>query len=417
MANTKPTRIQHSGVALYIDENQAKRIESFSADSSFKDEQILELANSGVAELISDLDTVGTSINAHDFGSIDNFAKLVNMYTTLDDNENLLLDDSRFDNAQVDFIIQVTSGTSTNALAASMWCGSQALTGFTMNFNADGNASESYTLEGDYKRWFLNAYRDTKVVSGTMLNPTTAKITGKTLQTGYTPLIVTVNNLIVADTAAGQTITCTDSGSDTNVTASPALSLASGDRIRLVYAKNVPASFSALSTTPAGLGALRRGMIDIYLFNPTSGTEEKVLRLQSVSINGSLDRSTEVELGTEKPYSRTLNRPISVEVTAEALMTDLEVFAKLANLESSYDAMTLNQISWDSLSSNTKLIVKEYKSETSHTAANLLRTIAITGLSVTSTNDNASVGDNTTVSFTLKSDNFLVSGSGVTPFL
>jgi len=416
----KTSRVQHSGYALYIDESQAKRVNSFSMDASFTDENILELSNSGVAETISNLDSVGCNLECHDFGSIDNFQKMINMYQS-GDNANIMLTNASFDKAKVDFVMKITSGTNSDALHASCWAGSQSLTGFSLNYSVDGTATETFTTEGEYKRYFLNAYRDTYVVSGTVTSATQATVYGQNLASTHTARVLTKNGVIAADVSAGGTITLTFSSPNTNITATTdgttAVTFSTGDRIRLIAAKNAPASFASLASTPSGIGALRRGMIDIYMFNGTSGTEEKTLRLQSVGINGTLDRTVVNELGNKKAFDRTLVSPITIEVSAEALMSDLELFAKLSNQEAAFDAMTLNEMDWDGFSRGTKLIVKIYKSETSRTALDLLKTIVISNLSVTGNSDSISAGDNGTLSINLKADNISISGSGNSPFL
>jgi len=419
MPARKPDYIKHTGISLYCDEYQMKRVNSFSADASFLDEDILELSNAGVAETIDDLDTVGVTVDCHEFGSTDNVAKMLNYYQGSEDNTKLMTD-ALFDNAQCDFTLKVTSGTNTAAMMGTCWYGSQWLTGINLSYSADGNATESFTLEGEYKRWFLNAYRDTYVVSGTRSSSTQATI--NTNLTGYVGRILTVNGLIVADlssTPAG-TITITPAATSTVIATtdgSTAVTFNAGDRIRLVCYKSSPAAFTALSNTPAGIGALRRGMIDAYLFNGTFGNQEKTLRLQSVGIDISLDRTATYELGQKKAYARSLNRPIEVAISAEAYLDDLETFAKLTNQESAFDADTLNEIDWDSFSTDTDLIVKVYKSETSHTSTNLLKTIRVNDVSITSSGDSADAGGLGTVTFNLKGNNIIISGSGNTPFL
>jgi len=426
----KPDYVIHSAVALYCDESQMRRVNSFSADAAFMDDDVLELANNGVAETIDTLDTVSVTVDCHEFGSTENLAKAVNIFAPTTDtgasaNKHYITDAS-FDNAQVEFMLKVTSGTNTSALAASCWFGSQWLTGFTLSYSADGNATESYTFEGEYKRWFMNSFRDMYVVSGTRTGATQATIYGKNLQTGYTPRVLTVNGLIASDIKAGgsNAITFTNSSSDTTVTATDIggsnVTFQDGDRIRVIYAKNTPASFPSLSNTPAGIGALRKGMIDCYLYNGTSTTDAnatRTLRLQSVSINAGLDRTAAGELGNKRSYTRTLNRPINVEVSCEAYLSDLEEYAQLANQDTAFDAMTLNEIDTDDFTNDTKLVVKLYKSETSHTDANKLKTITVDDLSVSADGFSIDTGGQATVSFTLTGTTFLAVGNSVSPII
>jgi hypothetical protein len=418
----KPDFVRFSAVALYADEHQMRRVNRFSADASFQDEDILELSNNEVAEHVDDIDTVSVTIDCHEFGSVENMAKATNFFQTGDTGAKAnkhYITDSLFDNACVDFMLKVTSGTHTDALAATCWYGSQWLTGYTASYSADGMATESYSFEGDYKRWFLHAYRDAYVFSGTYTNATTATI-GANL-TGYTARVLTVNNIIQSDVKAGGSSAITISaGATSTVTAKTVdnadVSFKAGDRVRVVCAKTAPASFASLPSTPAGIGALRRGMIDIYMYG-ASGNEEKTLRLQSVNLNVGLDRTGNAELGSKHLASRSLNRPISVEVSCEALYSDLEEYAKMADKETEFDAMSLNEIDIDDFSANTTVVIKVYKSETNHSTANLLKTITLTGLSITSDGFSVDAGNNSTSSFNLKGSNFCVQGGSISPIL
>jgi hypothetical protein len=416
----KPDYIQHSGSALFFDEFQLRRVTSFSADTSFNSENLLELSNAGVAETIDDLETVSTSVDCHEFGSTDNLAKATNQFST-SDNNNHILTDSIIENAQVDQIVQLTSGTNTNGLLASIWYGSQWLTGISLNYSVDGTATENYSFEGEYKRAFLNSYRDMRVATAAYSSSTVALITGLNLETGYVPRVLTVNGLVKADVSASGTITFTDSSSDTQVSAtsdgSTAVTFASGDRIRVIYAKTAADAFSSYATSPAGLGALRRGMLTIYLYNPTSGNKEEVLRLQSVGVDISFDREATSELGNKKSYTRSVKRPITVEVSAEALLSDFELFAKLANKETEFDNGSLNEINWDSFSNATKLVIAAYNSDVTKNASTLLKEITISNLSISNDSHGVTAGDKNTVSITMTADNFLISGSSVSPFL
>lgn len=416
----KPNYVSYNGVSLAVDENMMKRVTQFSADTSFMDEDLLELSNAGVAEHIDDVDTVSVTVDCHEFGSTENIARMVNFFNGTTDtgasaNKHYITDAS-FDNAQVDFMLKVTSGTNNDALLGTCWLGGQYLSGWNMNYSVDGTATESFTLEGDTKRWFMNAYRDTYVFSGTRTSATQATIYGQNLQSTHTARVMTVNGLVVADVRNGDSISMTNSSSNTIVSATPTLALNAGDRIRVVAAKNTPASFTALTSTPNGLGALRRGMIDMYLYNAT-GNEEKTLRLQSVGINVSLDRTAAAELGNKKNYSRILNRPISVEVSCEAYLDDLETIAKLTNKETEFDAMSLNEIDIDDFVSTSKLVVKIYKSEIYRTAPYLLKTITITNLGISSEGMSVDAGGNAMLSFSLKSTSLSIAGNSISPLL
>lgn len=413
----KPNRVDGSGHVLKADNSTMRRLTRFTRDSSISNEKLLELGNSGVAEIVNDVEGVSCSVEAHDFGSTDNFRKSINFFTAGSDNESGEITHTSFDNACVDFTLVVSSGTNQDAIAHTEWCGGQWLTSISSSFSVDGTATETFGFEGEHQRYLLNAYRDSRVASGARLNSSTALVNGFNLQTGYTPIIVTVDTEIVADTKDGDTITLSDSGSDTNVTASPALNLTDGQRIRLVYAKDVPDSFPELGSTPDGLAGLRKGMIDIYLQANYSSERERVLRCRSCSIDVSLDRTTKNQLGSDTAYFRSLNKPIDVSMSLELDASDLEELAKFADQETAFDDMSLNQLDAGDFVNNATLIVEMYKSEKTHTLVNFLKKIVISGVSITSDSGEATAGADGTKTIGLTSDNYKIVTSGTSCFL
>jgi hypothetical protein len=418
MPSKKPNRINYSGVAPYADQAQLIRCQSLTSSSDFTQERLLELASKGTAEVI-DESSVTATLEFNDYGGTDNFVALLGqgLYNSTRTND-YIHDDLIFENASVDITARI-AGDNASTIQSTMWLGNAFLTGFSMSYSVDGVATESYDFEGDFKRWFLNEYKNASSYKADYSSATTAVISGTNLaassDTGV-GILVTVNNEIVADTPGGDTVTVVDNGADTDITCSPALALVDGDRIRLV-ASGTGTTFPALPTTPDGIGGLRGDMIDIYLWDPSSGNEEKMLRAQSVDITVDLSRETKEELGNNKPYFRALSRPIDVAVTVELADSDLEVIAKLAGSETTWDADTLDSIDIDSFVRTNKLFVKIYNSETARAAANLLKMIEITNLSVGSEETAISVGEDQTTSLTLQSDNVLVSGSGNNPLL
>ncbi len=418
MPSKKPNRINYSGVAPYADQAQLIRCQSLSSSSDFTQERLLELSNKGTTEVI-DESSVTATLEFNDYGGTDNFVALLGqgLYNSTRTND-YVHDDNIFENASVDITAQL-AGDDASAIQSTMWLGNAFLTGFSMSYSVDGVATESYDFEGDFKRWFLNDYKNASSYKADFSSATTAIISGTNLSSTSSTgigILVTVNNEIVADTPGGDTVTVVDNGSDTDITCSPALALVDGDRIRLV-ASGTGSIFPSLPTTPDGLGGLRGDMVDIFLWDPSSGTEERVLRVQSVDITCDLSRDTKDELGNNKPYFRALNRPIDVALTVELADSDLEMVAKMAGSETTWDADTLDSIDIDDFVRTNKVFVKLYNSETDRAASNLLKMIEISNLSLSSEEGSVSVGEDKTVTLSLSSDNFLISGSSNNPLL
>ncbi len=418
MPSKKPNRINYSGVAPYADQAQLIRCQSLTSSSDFTQERLLELSNKGTTEVI-DESSVTATLEFNDYGGTDNFVALLGqgLYNSSRTND-YVHDDNIFENASVDITAKI-AGDDASAIQSTMWLGNAFLTGFSMSYSVDGVATESYDFEGDFKRWFLNEYKNASSYKADFSSATTAIISGTNLSATSSTgigILVTVNNEIVADTVDGDTVTVVDNSSDTDITCSPALALVDGDRIRLV-ASGTGTIFPSLPTTPDGLGGLRGDMIDVFLFDNDSGTEEKILRCQSVDITVDLSRDTKDELGNDKPYFRALNRPIDVSVTLELADSDLELVSKLTGNEVAYDADTLNSIDIDQFVRNSHLFVKMYNSETARANSNLLKMIEVSNLSVASEEGAVSTGEDQTVSLSLSSDVFLISGSGNNPIL
>ena len=131
-----------------------------------------------------------------------------------------------------------------------------------------------------------------------------------------------------------------------------------------------------------------------------------------------MSREEGLELGSKKPYFRILNRPIDVSIAIEVNETDLEEYAKLAGVETAFDANTLQSINVEDFLTDNVLEILIYSSETDHTFAKELKRYKFTSLSVASDDDSTNVSDSVgTRTINLESENFLVSGSSLNPFL
>jgi len=408
-----------AGKALYVDgPSQAKRVQTFSTDTDQNEEKLLELGNNEVAEKTNDLST-SFSIEFNNYGSMATFMQALGQGQWQGENNVArVITDTAFDNAIIDTITHMSNDDATKDHAE--WMGRGFLTSFNFTYPADGIATETYDFEGAHSRKFLNDWVNPTVYKADFLNSTTAIISGSTLQATHNPILVLVDEDVKAQlTTAGDTITLTDNGSDTDVTATNSdgnITFTSGDRVRVVVSGS-GTTYTLLPSTPAGIGGLRRGFINAYLYNP-AGNAEKTLRIQSLSIDADLSREELVELGSKKPYFRKLTRPINISIAVDINETDLEEYAKLVGSETGYDADTLREIDFDDFLKDNVLEIIEYKSDTAKTFANELRRIKMTSLSVASDSDSTSVSDVVgTGTINLTAENFLLSGTSVNPFL
>lgn len=420
----KPNSVGPQGKALYIDgPNQAKRVDSFSTTNELNEEKILELANSEVAEKVTNL-TVSASVTFHDYGSIAPYMQAIGQGVWQNEaNPARTFNDKTIESAVVDIMAHMSDDEIDIDFAE--WNGYLFLTTFSWNWPADGFASETYEYEGENNRFFLNDWKNATVYKAQLPSPfdtagTTVEISGANLQSTHHPVLVEVNEEVVATLSEStHTITFTDSGADTEVTATGyngAVTFNVGDRVRVITSGS-STSFGALPSTPAGLGALRRGHIVPKLYNP-AGNAENTLRVQGISVDADLGRDELVQLGSKKAYFRDIKRPLNISITVDVNETDLEEYAKLSGNETTFDANTLREINPDNYLKNNVLEVLFYKDEIVHSFANELKRVKFENVSVASDEDSVASADVVgTRSITLSAENFLLSGSGVTPFL
>jgi hypothetical protein len=405
--------VRYTGYAAFADGNQLKRVQTLSSTTDFTEEKLLELANKGVTEVV-DQAAVSATLESNDYGDTATFAAVLGqgIFNSTRTND-YVIDDNSFDNAVCDLSAKVSSNDA--ALERSVWIGGAYLTSIALSYSVDGVATETYDFEGEHKRWFLNTYKNINVYKADFSDASTILVSGTDIS-AETPILVTQDTLVIADVNAGDAITDNFTGGNTEYTTDTGTTFADGERFRVVtYAAGT--QFPTLQSTPSGLGGLRKGMVDIYLWDTSAGSEEKSLRVQSVDIAIDLSREEKVELGTDKAYFRQLTRPIDVSVSMDLTDSDLEVYAKLSGNEAAYDADTLNTISADDFNKTNRLLIKLYKDENSHVIGNLMKFIQINDMSVASEEESISVGEDGTVSLTMTADNFLISGSGVNPIL
>lgn len=420
----KPKAVGPQGKALYVDgTNQAVRVDSFSSTNELNEEKILELANSEVAEKVNTL-AVSASVTYHDYGSIAPFMQAIGQGVWAGENNPArILTDKSIENAVVDIMAHMSDDETD--IDFSEWNGYLFLTSFSWDWPADGFASETYDYEGENSRFFLNDWKSASVYKADLPSPydtagTMVEISGANLASTHHPILLQVNEEVVATMSeASHTITFSDDASDTEVTATGyngQVTFQPGDRVRVVTSGS-SATFSALASTPAGIGALRRGHIVPKLYNP-AGNAENTLRVQGVSVDADLGRDELVQLGSKKAYFREIKRPLNISITIDINETDLEEYAKLSGNETAFDAGTLREIDPDNYLKNNVLEILFYKDEFVHSFANELKRVKFTNVSVASDEDSVSTADTAgTRSITLSAENFTYSGSGVSPFL
>lgn len=461
---SKPEKQKASGVALLIDGVVAKRVQTFGSSTDITREQAQELANSGVVEYIADSPTVSVQIDSNMVGSTDLMALLTDRlldYDKADEADLARGGTYRFfvksasSNAAViseqDMLDGYCSITATlneegTAAARTMWMNHCAVTGMTLTYDVNGNASENYTLAADNKTWFLGDWgfaRCYKPINNQIgYHSTGLAFSGldSCLPTNSSVLAVGINNFILRSTASGSGVTgnatfaSTSCATDNSVLdgrfvatsyalSTPWMSTASGssDRCWVIYkplgnlweATSNPVTDPGweLESESGATGALRRGNIKAYLWNTqTSGKATyaaagKALRLQTVTIDVALGEEQLFELGTDGFYAISKNTPVPITVTISANDSDLEYFAALTG----QDSDSIETISISDFNGTNSLRVEVYQDKAQTT---LLQTIEISDMYVQTENFNISVGDNAVGEMTFSTDNITITGSG-----
>jgi hypothetical protein len=391
-------------------------------------------------------------------------------------------------------------GTLANNIDQTLFLDEVYVNSLEFSYTTGANATENYGAETDNKMWLLN---DGAYVS--MEVPTvTAAMTDFTIASGIAiPVLSTGNYAFLrkdsdgapaitvydaseneavnwpikeaSDLLAGELAThfsFTDPGAPAAIGASVTgpitvtvptnLTLATDDRIEVVYAGNMynlaagNQYFEELDSADTDrayeVGALRQGQVEVYIVDPDSvgSTYTNAWRLTGATISADLTREPLTELGHLGPYDRPITLPIPLTVTVDSTAGDLENWARFAGQKSEYDGDTLDDIDLNDLMGKDNLILvvkvfeqtdeeaggtgasrkaltiagKEYQADGvvgTYAAATdqeyALKTVVVKNLKITDEGMTLDVGANATQTFGFRSNNdlFVVKGDLTNP--
>ena len=447
MANS----IRYDWVTCVIDGVIARRVQTLGSTTDFTEEKLLEIGDQGYAEVTEEA-AVSITLDTNDWGSVNTIALLAGLYRTafaadnggykgsLGDNTYVVTHNS-FQEAAVDITAPVSEDGTT--LARTLYLGYCFVNSLSFSYDVGGIAAENYSLESDFKRWYLNDHRKAIVYVAAYQSATTARISDVNLQSGYTGLLVSVNGVTAADqlTATGRpglgsTITLTDNGSDTDVTSStPALSLETGDRIRVLVSQDSTTTITFLTSTPSGVGGATKGMVTIHMSDATDTTvsgvqgqtdTERVLRVQSLTVDVDLSREVLEELGNYRAYARSLQSPVPISATLTVNDGDLETWANLSQL--TWDG-NLDELDIEDFVKTSIVEVRIFKDKRTHTidtsgsdgttagSNTLLKIVRLENCSISGENHSVSTGGIAQQEFTITAETIIVSGTGLSPLV
>ena len=482
----KPEKQRYSGVAVSIDGIQIHRVQTVTVATDIGREQTLEMGNAGVVEWVEATPAVTVTLDTNEVGSTDTLALLTDKmihYTSglkpdwgprntctrtrplkyfiraASSNARTVTAQDMLSGYCSLLIAQNQDGTS---VGRTTWINHAALSGVAFSYDANGNATENYTLIADNKTVFLGNYADVRAYKCV---PTQVKRIysassisfmnmASSIPIGSTVLAIGFDGYIARFPGSG---TVTDGTYNWNCTAyaagatqvngvssatftakyyyrsvpisTPFASTVSPSTNRVTILYNPPVNANTweatqtsvingtvnpgyeLETTAGAWGTVRRGQIKAYLWNtqgPTGKTSAdtmgKALRLQNVAIDISLGEEQLFEIGSHGFYGISKNTPIPVTITTGFTDADAQYFAMLSSHSSDItgDLKIEDFNGYNSL----KLLIYKEKAQT-----NLLKTIEITQMAVTGDNFNVSVGGNATHEITFTADNITVTGS------
>lgn len=379
-----------SDLAPLADGVQLKRVQDIAYNATLNTEALREFANAGVTEYKDDVPKVATNLTMNEFdGSLDLDRALFNKSS----GSITLPTDALASLPCVDFMAPIRwDGT----FSETDWISRVFIERYSLDFDVNGYIRSTYTGTGDLLTYWLGASKTAKIAIGTYATASTFTVLGDI--SGKTALKARVNEKIVP--AASITIGTFADGKTTVTLASPYNNLVTSDRIRLIY-NDTAYTFPALST--AGIGGLRRGCVDLYLYKAGTG-ENSWLRLQRATIDVPLGTADLVQLGSKYPVTKKLTVPFNLTLTATAARNDLTDFAIFA------DKTDPTEMSLEDLVRTAHFKAKIYDSDVNRT--NLLKVITIEDLKVTGVDHRGTVGDAPLdVGYTLQADNIVISAT------
>jgi hypothetical protein len=432
---TTPKEIRPGDRIIYVDDYPVIRAQRVSLAPNFNTTELNEIGSDSILESIPDTITTQVTIETNSIGNVDLFQKLMGEKAASPRLSGTAANSwtgtqADFENAIVDVVMAVREQ---DMFRRSIYIPNCYLTSFDFSYSVDGVATENYSLLGDVDYDAYGSYKDVKAYIGsysaTVLATGFAISGTNALAANYTPLQASVNNIVVA---TGNQITLSTSSNDTLVRWSGTTwsGAAGGDRFRLVAYKNSPDLFTT-KLTAAGLGVpgyagIFGRQVKIYLGGASVAATDtdKMLRVQSVTINGDLSREELKELGNSRIINKRLNTPLRLTCSVDVAESDLEHYAKLIGSQdgvwTAFSGIKYNDsvggvlMNTSQIGASAKLIVNIYKERTDNPTT-IMKTIVMSGLYMTSKSRDASATARGSVSLGFQGSYLTVTATGVNP--
>lgn len=401
-------RITYRGVALFANGEQLDRVTAFGASTTLNREDLFEMGNSGLVDVVEDASEVSMTVDSYEYGSIRTLALLAGY----DPTEKTVINfskDLEFARSDIWNMIKPTGADvpfddDNGDVIYTEFMKNCFLNGYSANYTVDGTSTESYTLVSDNKRWLLNSHcfvhrvpleYDGTEWTGTLSGMTTGSI-----------LKVSVDGQDAMERVSDETVTA----SQIAVT----IANTTGDEeVYALVACNVPSKIFVPNTNKDE-GAKRRGQIEIYLvkdythdgglmtYQQSNAIQQ--FKVQSVSVDVTLNREDLAQLGTKYFYDRPLVLPIDVSVSFDLTFGELDMFAQFCGK----DIKTATELDVDSIVNDLGLVVRVYDKEDIDTDRVAKKELHIPKLVPTDEAFNISLDGNATQTFSFRSHELAV---------
>jgi hypothetical protein len=285
---------------------------------------------------------------------------------------------------------EASLGTSDDDIQMTLFMDKVFINSMTLTYNVGANSTEAYAAETDNKMWLVNTGRFVSKEEWTILAPVAQSLILGISNSVTIPALsnckyaflawtdsgsegITVKTatdrtgtVYAISTAAAANVFGYDSSTQTLTLPTNAATLwpasSVGYKFELIYAASAYAAhgvgnadkvyakyFENVRTTTDpdapeihhadDVGAIRQGQIEVYLLDPdllsgkTNSDWNMELRMQTVTITANPTRTPQNQLGSFRPFARSMNFPVEVTVNTTVTAADLEKHAVIAGLD------------------------------------------------------------------------------------
>lgn len=318
-----------------VSDNAVHRVTDYTFDDTLNAEHNQEIGNQSIVDTSYDSPQSALTLNT------DASDKTLDLIRKLAHKSSGDVTQADFAGA-IDYFVIPVSEDGQN-IARSLFLPSQALTAVDMSWSVDGKSTVNYRFSGGQTYTFINDKKLAKIEK--LANPsysggnTTWDATSASASAN-TEVFLYVDEIQYLPTAGNETgkFKWDDS---TSVVTLYGVDASDSSRAFLVYYVNDTNNddYTYLTSDASAVMGIRGDRVEIRIWNSGSAPSAYTLRLQNATVNIPLDRTALREIGTKDPIAQVLDYPLNINVTVEALESDMRLYAELAGKDFSTDTM------------------------------------------------------------------------------